>query len=197
MRLILASASPRRQALLRQIGVDFFVDIPHIDEQILQGEGAQDLVSRLSVSKAQAVFARHPDDLVLAADTVGVLNDIILNKPKNKDEAEAMLCLMSGQTHEVLTAYCLKNKQEERRKVVKTRVKFRSLTDKEIAQYLHTGEWQDKAGAYAIQGMGAALVAKIDGDYANVVGLPLSTLVSDLAYFSIPFMQSALGAIHV
>lgn len=173
--LILASASPRRQALLKQLGVHFVVEPAHIDERCAAGEAALDYVRRMAREKAAAIRSRHDDPRpVLAADTSVVLDDDILGKPGDHFSALGMLARLSGRTHQVITAVCVDSGAGEEVIAVQTEVSFLTL-DRELCEaYLASGEAWDKAGGYGIQGLGGALVSGIRGSYSNVVGLPLS-----------------------
>ena len=176
--IILASASPRRAFLLKQIGLDFQV-IPSCVEEIADSHlEPQELVLKLAKRKAQAVSREYPQAIVLGADTIVCCEGRVLGKPRNKEEAAEMLSFLSGRVHEVVSGVVLQRLLPEsvRGEAVTTRVKFRNLTDEEIMGYIASGEPFDKAGAYGIQGLGALLVEKIDGCYFNVVGLPLSRL---------------------
>lgn len=176
MTLILASASPRRQELLQQIGVSFVVQPADIDETPLPGETPLDYVARLARSKAAHV-AGEQSGVVLAADTTVVGQQQILGKPESREHGEHMLRKLSGSWHEVSTGIALVVSGSEpvlMHDVVTTRVRFRDLSDDEIHAYLDTGEGVDKAGGYGIQGKGAVLVERIEGSYSNVVGLPLA-----------------------
>ena len=174
--LILSSASPRRLELLRQIGIRPDLVVPaEIDETPLRGELPAAYAKRVAAAKAAAVAARHPGAFVLAADTVVACGRRIL--PKAEDEATARSCLtlLSGRRHRVLGAVELAAPDGRRsRRLVTTAVRFSRLTDEEIAGYLASGEWQGKAGGYAIQGRAAAFVPAVTGSYSNVVGLPLA-----------------------
>jgi septum formation protein len=190
-RLILASASPRRRELLAQAGFDFEVRAADIDESPLPGEAAAAYVERLAIEKAQAVCALYDNGYepvtVLAADTTVVLPDgEILAKPENAGEARRMLGLLSGRTHAVMTG--LAAVSSVRKQFVSaleiTQVTFLMLTDDEIASYVDTGEPLDKAGGYAIQGYAARWIPRIEGDYFNVVGLPIARTVSLLSEIS-------------
>ena len=175
--LILASASPRRRDLLGSLGLEFTVVPSDIDETPYPDEAAPALVERLSRAKAEAVAADHANALVIAADTVVVLDEAILGKPKDENENRHFLERLAGRDHEVYTGHAL---VYQRRSVVatpKTVVRFRDLSSAEIDRYVATGEGLDKAGGYAIQGYGAALVPRVEGCYFNVVGLSLATLV--------------------
>ena len=174
-RLILASASPRRRELLDQLGVHYTVDAAHIDESPGPGESPADYVQRMAREKAGAVAGpRLPSGVaVLAADTTVVLGDAILGKPRDRAEALGMLARLSGRTHRVMTAVCLRSAAGETGALVETEVEFTTLSRDMCEAYLATGEAWGKAGAYAIQGCGGAFVRAIHGSYSNVVGLPL------------------------
>ncbi len=176
MRLILASASPRRRELLKLLGVPFDVAPADIDETPHEQESPQDTVARLAREKARVVRSTlhaDPAAVVLAADTTVVLDQRMLEKPDSRATARDMLCRLSGRTHSVWTAVAVATPQELTHRSVRTEVTFRSLSDALIEQYLNTGESYDKAGAYGIQGYGARLVQSIHGTYHNVVGLPI------------------------
>ena len=180
MRLILASASPRRAELLRAAGIQFDVLPADIDESVLPGESAEHHVRRLAEAKACAVLPRAGGRPVLSADTVVVVAGEILGKPADDGDARRMLRLLSGRSHEVMTGICLLRHDGERGKqsseVAVTTVEFASLTDAEINWYVASGEPHDKAGAYAIQGLASRFVTRIDGCYSNVVGLPVAVV---------------------
>lgn len=174
MRLILASASPRRLALLAQIGVvPDEIQPARIDETPLNAELPRPYAARIARAKADAVAG---DDLILAADTVVAVGRRILPKPADAAQAVQHLTLLSGRRHRVTTAICLRHGTRFWQREVETRVKFKRLSDAELSAYLRSGEWQDKAGAYAIQGLAAAFIPEIIGSYTNVVGLPLAEL---------------------
>jgi septum formation protein len=175
LRLVLASASPRRLDLLRQIGIEpDLVDPADIDETPLRDELPRLYAARLARAKAETVRLRHPDALILAADTVVACGRRILGKPDDERAARAFLTLLSGRRHRVIGAIAVMhpNGNISSREVV-SRALFKRLTKSEIAAYLATGEWQGKAGGYAIQGRAAAFVAWMAGSYSNIVGLPL------------------------
>lgn len=175
MELILASASPRRSELLEQVGLTFKIVPAAIDEDIAV-LSPEELVLTLAFSKAAKVADRNQDALVIAADTVVVVEDRILGKPGTYEEAEQMLALLSGREHKVITGVSVQCRRTGFSRTLSetTRVWFRSLSPYEIRAYIETGEPFDKAGAYGIQGRGALLVEKIEGCYFNVVGLPLN-----------------------
>ncbi len=175
--LILASQSPRRVELLQRITKDFDVEPAQIDERALPISAPATYVQTLAQAKGRAVAALHPDATVIAADTMVAYQDDLLGKPQDEAAAFAMLKELSGKTHHVHTGvFVCKPDGTEKLQVVTTAVEFWPLSDDEIKQYLACGEYQDKAGAYGIQGQGALLIKGIVGDYYNVMGLPISTL---------------------
>ncbi|MBI4596274.1 MAG: septum formation inhibitor Maf [Candidatus Tectomicrobia bacterium] len=186
--LILASNSPRRAALLKQIGLHFKIIPPKVEESRKAGESAVKYVRRLAALKAEAVAVSHQKGLVISADTVVLLGEEILEKPANEEEARTMLYKLRGKQHRVITGLALVRKDPPFSRVssVVTTVEFRELSSRDIEGYLATGEPFDKAGAYGIQGRGAALVKTIKGCYFNVVGLPLSSLAELLAEANCP-----------
>ncbi|GLP97369.1 Maf family protein [Paraferrimonas sedimenticola] len=172
--LVLASASPRRKQLLCQLGYQFTQLSADIDEQPKPGEPACDLVERLAREKALAgAHLCERESLVLGSDTIVVLEDRVLGKPKDKADCVATLRALSGREHRVLTAVAVTNGNQIQSLVVTTKVRFCGLTDEDIAQYWATGEPADKAGSYGIQGLGGNFVEAINGSYSAVVGLPL------------------------
>lgn len=174
MELVLASASPRRQEILKNCGFDFRVFPADIEEKVPDETAPEKVPMLLAEQKAQAVFEKFPYSAVLAADTVVVINGKILGKPKDKDDAFGMLRALSGNTHYVYTGVCIKFGNKSDSFVSKSAVEFYDLSDDEIKAYIETGEPMDKAGAYGIQGKGAVLVKAISGDYFNIVGLPIA-----------------------
>ena len=177
--LVLASSSPRRTMLLSQLGLQFVVDPSTLEEHMDPALAPAELVEGLSAMKAGDVAARHPEaDLVLGADTVVVLEQRVLGKPTDRDDARAMLGRIAGRWHQVYTGYTLIDPKGQRRVVGHTisDVRIRDLDAAEIEAYLDTGEPMDKAGSYAIQGIGTLLVAEIKGCYTNIVGLPLPSV---------------------
>lgn len=177
--IILASKSPRRRYLLKQAGLSFSVIPSSIDETTVPISPPETYVKSLSEAKADSVSKKHPEKWVIGADTIVLKDGAILGKPGSKAEARTMLKKLSGQTHEVLTGYsiCCKAKNFKFSETIKTQVLFKTLTDKEIEWYIHTKEPFDKAGAYAIQGLGTFLVMRINGSYTNVVGLPVCEVI--------------------
>ena len=179
----MASASPRRQELLRQIGVEFEVVAPHVDESPLLGEKPADLVKRLALAKAQSVATKQGRGIVLGVDTVVVLDGAMLGKPANAAEACAMLRRLSGRTHTVYTGFALINAGSGKmiNSCETADVTFKQLRDEEIAAYVATGSPLDKAGAYGIQNdLSAAFIKKISGDINTVIGLPIESILKAL-----------------
>ena len=188
MKLILASASPRRRELLTQVGVSFVIEVSDGEEELDDTLSLELQVQSLALQKAQAVAAQHKDGLVLGADTVVVDAGSLLGKPQNTEEAAEMLRSLSGKWHQVMTAVALVDANDTKHEwtsVEITNVKFRDLTEDDIAAYVATGESMDKAGAYGIQGYGALLVERIEGCYNNVVGLPLQLVAKGLRNWGI------------
>lgn len=179
--IILASQSPRRQELLKLITTDFEIKSQNADETLPSGISPKEAVMYLSKIKAQPLS--NDEDIVIGADTVVALDGKILGKPSDEQNAREMLRFLSGKTHSVFTGVTLIKGKKEKTFAVETKVKFFDLTDEEIEKYIKTNEPFDKAGAYGIQGYGSLLVEKIDGDYFNVVGLPVSTLARELKSF--------------
>jgi septum formation protein len=177
LRFVLASASPRRRELLDLVGIQHTVDPADIDESMHAGEVPAAHVERLAREKASKVAARHPDAFVIAADTVVVLDGRVMGKPRTEDEAYAMLSDLSGATHTVLTGMACTFNGKLESSVDDVSVTFRSLSGDEVREYIATGEPMDKAGSYGIQGYGATIVRRIDGDYFAVMGLSLVRLV--------------------
>ncbi len=172
-KLILASSSPRRSELLRNAGIDFTVDPAHVPEQRQDSEPPRDYAIRLARDKARVVAARHADAFVLGADTIVCLDEHVLEKPADAADAERMLRLLSGHTHQVTTAVYLIGNGQEEAATETTEVVMTTISGGEIHAYVATGEPMDKAGAYAIQGHASRWVTRIDGCYFNVVGLPV------------------------
>jgi len=181
-RLILASASPRRKALLQELGIDFEVMESQVEEKPLPGETPLEFVLRAACDKAGAVSAGNTEAWVLGADTVVICDDLILGKPRDTAQAAMILLTLSGRSHLVHTGFCLQNGKEgvSVSRVVTTEVLFSPFSKEIVAAYVATGEPLDKAGAYGIQGCGGFLVEKIKGSYSNVVGLPLAEVVEEL-----------------
>lgn len=181
-RFVLASRSPRRSELLKQLGFDFDVIPSRVEEGWIQKETPQRQVIRLAEDKAQDVGRQYPNRWIIAADTIVCLDDFILGKPKNTEEAFEMLSRLSGQEHSVITGLSIHHFEKETagHQAVETVVKMKSLTPVEMRWYVNTGEPFDKAGGYAIQGIGSFMIERIRGSYTNVVGLPLCELIEML-----------------
>jgi septum formation protein len=186
-RIVLASASPRRKELLEQIGLRFEVEPSDYEEDIVPGSEPHEMARKLSLGKARAAARKHRNALIIAADTFVVFGDRVLGKPHSNAEAREMLRALNGQAHSVITGFTILDTETGKvlSRSVETRVHMRKLTLREIEDYVRTKEPLDKAGGYAIQGLGAVLVDRIEGDYFNVVGLPLSALAESLREFDV------------
>ncbi|MFH1135211.1 MAG: Maf family protein [Pseudomonadota bacterium] len=182
---ILASSSPRRKELLDQAGLEFQVIPAEVDEAALEGETPEAYVRRLARTKAEKIGRGFSERLILAADTIVVLESEIMGKPEDREDAARMLTKLSGRVHRVITAYCLfrpdLNRMVEDQE--STLVEFRKLSPAEIRGYIGSGEPMDKAGAYAIQGGGGSLTRRIEGSYTNVIGLPLAEVLERMRDF--------------
>lgn len=178
MNIILASGSPRRKEILENTNLKFSAITSDIDERIFENEEPIQLVLRLAFEKCMSVAQNNPSDLVIGADTIVVLDNEILGKPKNEEEAFNTLSKLSNREHQVITGMSIVNLENEKKIVdyAISNVKFKKLTDQDIKDYISTKECLDKAGSYGIQGYGALLVEEIKGDYFNIVGLPISKL---------------------
>ena len=179
--LLLASTSPQRRAILEQLGIPFDIVAPNYEEHDPPEADAEELVCRHAAGKAHSVVALAGDRAVLGVDTTVVLGGRIYAKPTDAEDAARMLGELSGRTHAVVSGLCLVTPRWEIVSAVATKVTFRDLTPRELEWYIATGEWEGRAGGYAIQGRGAAFVRRVEGDYLNVVGLPASVLVQVLA----------------
>lgn len=179
-KLILASGSPRRKELLEQVNVHFNIEVSDIVEEVPIGANPEDVVTSLAVQKAQAIAEKFPDDLILGADTIVTYEGKILGKPKGIEDAKEMLTMLSGKEHIVMTGVAIIQGSNVTKFYEATNVSFWELTDQEINDYIASGEPFDKAGAYGIQGLGATLVKRIEGDYFSVVGLPLARVIREL-----------------
>ncbi|SER27118.1 septum formation protein [Gracilibacillus ureilyticus] len=181
--LILASSSPRRQELLKQVKIPFTVRIPAVDESLNKTLDPHEKVAQLALLKGRHVMIENEKEVVLAADTIVAFQNRIFEKPENKEEAKEMITALSGKVHEVYTGVVIKSNQKERVFVEKTEVEFWQLHDEEINSYISSDEPYDKAGGYGIQSIGSMFVKGIKGDYYNVVGLPVSWVVRELQKF--------------
>jgi septum formation protein len=186
---ILASASPRRQELLRSVGLKFKTIPAHVNEDYIAGESPREHVKRLAQDKASAISHKYPVAWVLGADTIVVIDGLILGKPKNKLQAQKMLEKLSGREHKVFTGFTLAHVAAEvsKTKVVRSAVQFKTISPKEMEWYVSCDEPYDKAGGYAVQGKGAYFIKSIRGSYTNVIGLPLCEVLEEL---------KSLDAIH-
>lgn len=171
--IILASASPRRRELLAQLGVIFSCHAVDIDETCLDGEDVEACIRRLSLAKADAALRDFPDAIVIGSDTMVVVDGAGLGKPQNQPDSARMLQSLSGRTHDVMTGIAVINREQEHVMTQRTSVSFRVLSAEEISQYWQTGEPQGKAGSYAVQGLAAQFIERIEGSYSGVMGLPL------------------------
>jgi septum formation protein len=179
---ILASASPRRRELLRSVDLKFKTIPAHVNENYLAGETPRQHVKRLARNKALAIAHQYPDAWVLGADTIVVIDDLILGKPKNKTQARQMLERLSGRKHEVFTGFSLSRTASRvtKTKVIRSAVQFKPLSKEEMEWYISCDEPYDKAGGYAVQGKGAYFIKAIRGSYTNVIGLPLCEVLDEL-----------------
>lgn len=179
--LLLASTSPQRRAILAQLGIEFEVVAPRYEEHDPPGLSPEEAVRAHAVGKARSVVAEAAGRAVLGVDTAVVLDGLVHGKPGSAREAASMLAGLAGRAHEVVSGLCLAGRGFEDAGTETTRVTVRPLTRSAIDAYVATGEWEGRAGGYAIQGRGAALVARVEGDYLNVVGLPAALLVATLS----------------
>jgi len=179
---ILASVSPRRQELLRSVGLKFKIIPAHVNEEYLQGESPREHVRRLSLNKAMAIAQNNPDAWVLGADTIVVIDGLILGKPKNKKQAREMLERLSDREHKVFTGFTLAHGATNvyKTKVIQSAVLFKKISPEEMEWYVSCDEPYDKAGGYAVQGKGAYFIKSIRGSYTNVIGLPLCEVLEEL-----------------
>jgi len=188
MKIILASASPRRKQLLKQLGLEFAISPSKIEEKLNPRLKPRTQAEVLSLQKAEEVHSKNPDSLIISADTIVVLNEEILGKPKDEKDAKRMLKRLSGKTHRVVTGFTILGHKKKVVRSVETKVTFKKLNDKEVAKYILNEKPFDNAGSYRIQDLGAIFVEKIEGDYFNIVGLPLSTLARELKRFGVKIL---------
>lgn len=189
MAIYLASASPRRQELLERMGLDFTVRTAPHDETMNLFAHPADEVARVSMVKAQSIYPLcHDDDIIIAADTIVVCDGLVMGKPRSETEAFSMLRRLSGRDHQVMTGLTVLCGEEYETTTVTTALRMKHLSDAEIRAYIATGEPMDKAGAYAIQGLAAMFVVSIDGDYYNVMGLPVCTLATILRKYGVKLL---------
>jgi septum formation protein len=185
--IILASASPRRKEILKKTGLKFKVDESDYEENMDIDLNPHELAARHSIGKARAVASKYKNAIVISADTIVVLKNRVFGKPRNRKEAKEMLRNLSGKAHTVVTGYTIKDtgNGKELTRSVESKVFFKKLSDSQIDTYIKSGEPLDKAGAYGVQGLGALIVKRIEGDFFNVMGLPLNALAESLKKFNI------------
>ncbi len=183
MKLILASGSPRRKELLALLNIPFEVIVSNFDERIDQDKKLEDEIKRLSFGKAKSVFEKNEDAVVIGADTIVTIDNKVLGKPKDQEDAKRMLTLLSNNVHTVITGVTIMSKDKTETFASSSKVYFDQLTDDEIKEYILTKEPMDKAGAYAIQGIGSKFIKKIEGDYYSIVGLPINQIYQKLRAF--------------
>lgn len=173
-KIILASSSPRRKELLKTAGLEFEIHVKDVDESVPEGTPPAEAAKMTAAKKAAAIASEYENGIVIGADTIVVANGKILGKPKNEADAAEMLKMLSGIEHEVITGVCIVCDGVSQSFAQISKVKFYDLTDEEISAYVASGEPMDKAGSYGIQGLGCTLVERIEGDYFNIVGLPVA-----------------------
>lgn len=189
MAIILASKSPRRSELLKRMGLEFIVKASRIDEKMDPFAHPSDEVARVSLAKAQAVRKNcNPEDIIISADTIVVCDGLMMGKPRSESDAFSMLHRLSSRDHQVMTGLTVLGPDRTENLTVTTTLRFRALSDTEIRNYIATGEPMDKAGAYGIQGLASMFVVGLDGDYYNVMGLPICTLTLLLRRFGIKLL---------
>ena len=179
-KFILASKSPRRKELLEKCGISFTCDPADINETVDLSLAKTEAIRLLAYRKAEEVFKRHREDIVIGSDTIATIDDMILGKPKNREDAAGMLERLQGRTHMVITGLCILSDQRCYSDVSVAKVTFAKMDRKEIEKYVATGECDDKAGAYGIQGIGGRYVKRIEGDYYTIMGLPLNMVYEEL-----------------
>ncbi|MCL5019448.1 MAG: Maf family protein [Patescibacteria group bacterium] len=191
-KIILASSSPRRKQVLEQVGLNFTVEVSDYEEKPISGVKPHEFVETLSFGKAKAVAKNHEDAIIIGADTIVVLNNQILGKPKTKEDARGMLKKLSGNTHSVFTGFTIIDTKNNKTITnhVETKIRFRNLSGKEISKYVETEEPMDKAGAYGVQDRGALFVEYIEGDYSSVMGLPILKIFEVLKTLGIDTLKT-------
>jgi septum formation protein len=188
MRLVLASTSPARRALLDALGVPYSAEAPGVDEDVPPGTPVEDAVRMLALRKARAVAARHPDALVLGADQLAEVDGRVLGKPESRDAARAQLGALLGHAHQLLTAVALVGSGDEQLELDVVTLRFHALGAQELERYLDTEEWRGCAGGYRIEGRGQALVSALDGDRTSVQGLPMLPVIRMLRARGFPLL---------
>lgn len=182
--ILLASQSPRRKELLEKCGFPFITEPADIDETLNPSLSLQEAIRDLAARKADHIFRKHPDAIVIGSDTIVTIDDEVLGKPKDDDHAFAMLKKLQGRTHDVITGIAIFTSEEKWSDVSISHVTFAAMSDEEIWKYIHTKECNDKAGAYAIQGFGGRYITHIEGDYYSIMGLPLSKVYAKLMHIT-------------
>lgn len=191
-KIILASGSPRRKQILEQVGLNFIVEVSDYEEKSIPGVSPSEFVETLSLEKANVVAKNHNDAIIIGADTIVVLDNQILGKPKTKQDAREMLKKLSGNTHSVFTGFTIIDTVNKRTITnhVETKIRFKNLSEEEIRAYIETGEPMDKAGAYGVQDKGALFVEHIEGDYSSVMGLPIVKIFEILKELGIDILKT-------
>lgn len=191
-KIILASGSPRRKQILEQVGLSFTVEVSDYEEKPIPGVVPSEFVETLSLGKAKAVAKNHEDGIIIGADTIVVLDNQILGKPKTKEDAKGMLKKLSGNTHSVFTGFTIIDIVNKRTITnhVETKIRFKNLSEEEISAYIETEEPMDKAGAYGVQDRGALFVEYIEGDYSSVMGLPILKIFEILKTLGIDILKT-------
>jgi len=191
-KIILASSSSRRKQILEQVGLNFIVEVSDYEEKSIPGVSPSEFVETLSLEKANVVAKNHNDAIIIGADTIVVLDNQILGKPKTKQDAREMLKKLSGNTHSVFTGFTIIDTVNKRTITnhVETKIRFKNLSEEEILAYIETGEPMDKAGAYGVQDRGALFVEHIEGDYSSVMGLPIVKIFEILKELGIDILKT-------
>jgi septum formation protein len=184
-KIILASKSPRRKQILEQVGLKFTVEVSDFDETKIKFKTPQEMVKKLSLEKAKIIAVKNPNAVIIGADTTVIYKNEIIGKPTSKQDAVRILKLLSGKVHEVVTGFTVISGKNSVTKAVTSKVKFKKLTDAEIKAYVKTGEPMDKAGGYGIQEKGGLFIENIQGDYFNIVGLPIFAVSEVLKQFGV------------
>jgi septum formation protein len=189
-KIILASQSPRRKKILEQVGLDFDVVVSDFDEAKIKFKTPQEMVEKLSLEKVKIIAKKYPKAIIIGADTTVIFKNEIIGKPKSKADAFRILRLLSGNTHEIVTGFTVIKGNKSITKHVISKVRFKKMTEAEIKAYIATGEPMDKAGGYGIQERGSLFIESIDGDYFNVVGLPIFAVAEALKEFGIDIAKN-------
>lgn len=189
-KIILASNSPRRKDLLKQIGLEFEIDPSNYEEDMTLKMNPSKLAEHLSLGKAEDVAKRHKDAIVISADTIVAIGGEVFGKPKTEERSKYMLQKLSGKAHSVITGFTIIDTETNKQisKSVETKVYFKNISEEETDAYIATGEPLDKGGGYAIQGLAALFIEKIEGDYFNIVGLPIGAIVEELKNFGVKIL---------